>query len=151
MAKTEKKRAKPSASAFNAFMCTLLLVALAFVVMALSALLAPSLPFGPRDRMDHGLPQELENYFSLRIGLSLLNLALVIYLLYIYVGEYLKLRASFTLGIVAFLFSFLLYAMSTVPSIHVLFGGFGFASGFSFIPLLFSAIGLIAFAKLGTE
>ncbi|MFH1470453.1 MAG: hypothetical protein ABIF01_01785, partial [Candidatus Micrarchaeota archaeon] len=73
------------------------------------------------------------------------------YLLYIHLKDYLAIRSGFTLGLVAFLFSFLLYALSSLPVIHVFFGRFGMASVFSFIPMLFSAIGLLVFAKLSNE
>ncbi|MEM3399721.1 MAG: hypothetical protein QXP42_02730, partial [Candidatus Micrarchaeia archaeon] len=87
----------------------------------------------------------------LRLLLATLNVILVICLLYIYVRDYIRLRSNFTLGLIAFLFSFLLYAISTIPLIHIILGPYVGPSIFSFIPLLFSAIGLIIFAKVSNE
>ena len=93
----------------------------------------------------------LQNNISITLALSTVNVLLAIYLLYAYVKNYLGIKSSFTLGIVAFLFSFLLYALSSFPLIHMLLGPYGIASRLSFVPMLFSAIGLLIFAKLGSE
>lgn len=93
----------------------------------------------------------IDTGFALRITLSVINVLLILYLLYVHLKDYLALHSNFTLGLVVFLFSFLLYALSSLPVLHVYFGRFGMASVFSFIPMLFSAIGLLVFAKLSNE
>ena len=55
------------------------------------------------------------------------------------------------MGLVAFLFSFLMYAVANVPLLHLLLGSYGMAAMISFVPMLFSAIGLLIFAKLSNE
>jgi hypothetical protein len=95
---------------------------------------------------------DLGSYFLLRMLLSLLNLVLVLWLLYVYVKDYLLFRTNFALGLVAFLFSFLLYALSSIPLVRLLAApARPFGEIFSFVPLLFSAIGLVIFAKLSNE
>lgn len=98
-----------------------------------------------------GVPAELGSYAALRLVLSAVNIVLVIYLLYVYVKDYLRYKSAFAFGIVAFLFSFLLYALSSLPLVHSFLGFRGLSSVFSFIPLLFSAVGLVIFAKLSNE
>lgn len=95
--------------------------------------------------------EELGSYAAMRLVLSAVNIALVIYLLYVYLKDYLRYKSAFAFGIVAFLFSFLLYALSSLPLVHSLLGFRGLSSVFSFIPLLFSAVGLVIFAKLSNE
>ncbi|MDD5317440.1 MAG: hypothetical protein PHF51_01760 [Candidatus ainarchaeum sp.] len=138
---------------------TLALILAAFAVMSASSFLLPGL--GARDwggagargsTPPFGAPQpELGDFFTLRLALSVLNVVLVVYLLFVYVKDYLRLKSSFTLGLVAFLFSFLMYALSSLPVVHMLLGPFGIANVFSFVPMLFSAIGLVIFVKLSNE
>jgi len=143
---------------------TAALIIAAFIVIIVSSFLLPSVQFvGIREA--EGRPNlgpfgavadsqtfiDLNSYFTLRLALSITNMLLVVYLLFVYVRNYLILKSSFTLGIVAFLFSFLMYALSSIPLVHMLFGPFRTAEIFSFVPMLFSAIGLIIFAKLSNE
>ncbi len=87
----------------------------------------------------------------LPLSLSLLNVALAVYILYIYVKDYLSIKSSFTLGMVVFLFSFLLYTLSSSPLLYMVLGPYGVAGELSFVPMLFSTICLLIFAKLSNE
>jgi hypothetical protein len=142
---------------------TIALIIAAFAVIIVSSLLLPSVQvvgiresegrpsFGGGGVMNNPRFADLNSYATLRLILSIINALLVIYLLFVYVRNYLVLKSNFTLGIIAFLFSFLLYALSSIPIVHELFGPFGIATVFSFVPMLFSAIGLIIFAKFSNE
>ena len=154
----KKSEKKNNGNGFRAVIYTLGLVALAIVILGASSFIMPSFGRAMREgRFDRyatpppegGIILPEENAV-LRLGLSALNVALAAYLLYIYVKDYLALRSTFTLGLVAFLFSFLLYALSSFPLVRVL-GPYGMASSLSFVPMLFSAIGLLIFAKLSNE
>jgi len=152
--KNEKKNTNGSGMRAILYTAGLLVAALAIII--LSSLLIPSCGPGMRCGGGQGAPPEeiglaIENSFALRSTLSLFNVAIVIYLLYIHVKDYLRLRSTFTLGLIAFLFSFLMYAIATVPSMHALLGPYGRAAMISFVPMLFSAIGLLIFAKLSNE
>lgn len=144
---------KSDGSSLKAAAITIVLFFAAIAIFFISSVIIPSFALLRQGPGFGGFIQreELENYFTLRLLLSMLNIALIIYLLFIYIKDYIRLRASFTLGIVAFLSSFLLYALSSMPMFHIVLGRFDFSGLFSFIPLLFSAIGLIIFAKLGSE
>ena len=152
------KAAKKSANGSLAIVYTAGLLVAALAIIVLSSFLIPS--FGPvmRDGVmgAYGVPPEevgraLDSSFDLRFVLSIFNVMIVIYLLYIHVKDYLRLKSTFTLGLVAFLFSFLMYAVATVPLLHLLLGPYGRAALISFVPMLFSALGLLIFAKLSNE
>ncbi|MFH1094981.1 MAG: hypothetical protein V1728_02075 [Candidatus Micrarchaeota archaeon] len=141
---------------------TLGLIVLAFVILSLSSFLLPQMKFiedmrsgeivlGPGGPAHFAPGAELGSYLLLRLVLSCVNILLVVYLLFVYVKDYLHLRTGFALGIVAFLFSFLLYALSSFPLVRLFIGPRGLADVFAFIPLLFSAIGLVIFVKLSNE
>jgi len=156
------KSGKKNVSA-QAALWTLALIALAVAIIVVSSLLLPGIGsamrggpghFGERGEMPQAPERDIafiEENFALRAGLSALNVMLAIYLLYIYVKDYLALRSSFTLGIVAVLFSFFLYALTSSPMLRLVMGQYGIASTLSFVPMFFSAIGLLIFAKLGNE
>ena len=159
-AKNEPK-AIGSKSTSRALLYTLGLIASAIAILLLSSFILPRLQFienmreGSFPPFPH-LPEptlgmELGSFLLLRLLLSGINIVLLIYLVYIYVQDYLQLRTSFSLGIVAFLFSFLLYALASFPPLHYLLGPRGIPDVFAFIPMIFSAIGLLIFAKLSNE
>ena len=165
-----KKGAKPKSGAPNgpmgetgrALLCTAGLIVLALVIIYLSSVILPQIKFiedmknaelvtTPRGDFMM-VNSNVGGYFALRFLLSSLNLVLVVWLLYVYVKDYLRFRTSFALGITAFLFSFLLYALSSLPFARLLPGSGGpLGEIFQFVPLLFSAIGLVIFAKLSNE
>jgi|SRR5271157_991498 len=158
--KTEKNKDAKTEGLAIAY--TTILIVAAFAVLIISSFILPSVRFigmGENESRPEfvemgGMNPELVNlngYVTVRLILSVLNTVLVAYLLFVYVRSYLILRSNFTLGIVAFLFSFFLYALSSIPLVHGLFGPFGIGGVFSFVPMLFSAIGLLIFAKLSNE
>ena len=167
--KTEKRNGKENLNALAALYTAALIVA-ALAIFVLPSFLVPmpsamSPDFGAEQHITPSSPPpepsgqsvsflgmsiDMQDYFLMRLLLSVLNVALVVYLVFVYVKDYLKLRTAFTLGIVAFLFSFLLYALSTIP-LHNLLGHYSIANIFSFVPMLFSALGLLIFAKISNE
>jgi hypothetical protein len=163
MAANKKNNSKSKvANGCMAAAWTLALLVLAFAMIAASSFLLPSFGFPPKPPPDNDIPPrglavfedrisvDMYNYFLLRFAFAAINVALLVYLLFIYVKDYMRLKAKFTLGIIAFLFSFLLYALSSLPLTHIVLGPYG--RGIStFVPMLFSAIGLLIFAKLGSE
>ncbi len=131
---------------------TVALIAVALGVLALSSLLLPH--FERELRAPPGspsFPPDIGDYPLVRFALSAVNILLVVYLLFIHVRDYLRLKSSFTLGLVIFLFSFLLYALSSFPVLHMLLGEGGRAEFLSFVPMIFTTIGLLVFAKLSSD
>ena len=156
-AKNEKKSANRSAGLAMLYTAGLLVAALA--IIAASSFLVPN--FAPATRIGmmgggYGVPPEevgraLDSFTDMRTVLAVFNIIIIIYLLYIHIKDYLRIKSSFTLGLVAFLASFLMYAISTLPEMHLLLGSYGRAAMISFVPMMFSAIGLLIFAKLSNE
>lgn len=158
--KNEKKRG--NTLWMRAALWTAALMVAAYGVIILSSLIMPAVgefarfrprEFGP-EMMEQpapflGISLDVADYFLLRLALSLLNVLLAMYLIYVHVKDYLLLRSGFTLGIIAFLFSFLMYALSTLPLQYRFLGPM--PPVFSFVPMLFSAIGLLIFAKLSND
>ena len=156
--KTEKKSAITGSQ--QAMLYTAGLVVAALAIIAASSFLIPNFGPGMRGGMmggSYGAPppeevgRALDSFTDMRSALAVFNIIIVIYLLYMHIKDYLRLKSSFTLGLVAFLASFLMYAISTLPEMHLLLGSYGRAAMISFVPMLFSAIGLLIFAKLSNE
>ncbi len=148
--KVDKNKSKKRAEdiEIESIVYTLLLFIIGLSIIIISSLLIPH-HFNyvqneyPATNIDNSL-------FLFTVALSVVNITLVLYLIYIYIKDYLILKTNFTLGLLAFLFSFLLYSLSTLP-----FHGLGIEEGFetfaSVLPMLFSAIGLLIFLKIGSE
>jgi hypothetical protein len=159
MARRKKVNEPGNGKNLTALLYTIVLIAAAIGIIALSSMLLPNVGMmmrggEMRGKLFYSAESEiaaLENNIFLRITISALNVAIVIYLLYIHIKDYLELKTNFTLGIIAMLFSFLLYALTSFPLIRLSMGMFGLASSLSFVPMLFSAIGLLIFAKLSNE
>ena len=158
--KTGPNPQKAKASRLTAAVYTLILIAAAIGIIMISSILIPDIGRAARGgdmmgRFEPPAPEMeiafLEDNMALRFGISALNVILVVYLLYIYIKDYLALKTNFTLGIVAVLFSFLLYALTSFPLVRLSLGPLGIAGELSFVPMFFSAIGLLIFAKLGNE
>ena len=75
-------------------------------------------------------------------GISLVMFVLSIYLIYIYLKDYLELKSKFTLGILLAVISFMFFALTSNPMFHMVFGLFGREGIFTLIPLLFATISL---------
>jgi hypothetical protein len=140
----QKKKTENYAA--SALLYTLSLALLGLVIIVGSAVLIPFGPFG-RERFPD------EGFFMARIALAAINIILASYLLFIHIQDYLVLRSSFTIGIIAFLFVFLLYALSSFPPVHILLGlpplppiqGLGL---FAIVPMFLTAIAMLIFLKV---
>jgi hypothetical protein len=152
-----KKGKKPEPGNGSAALFTLVLIAGAIGLIVVSSLLLPGIgrAIRPPEPLAHAPPAgdlaPFENNIGLSLFFSLLNVGLAIYILFTYVKDYLAVKSSFTLGMVVFVFSFLLYAISSLPLVHMVLGPYGIASRLSVVPMVFSAICLMIFAKLSNE
>lgn len=148
MGKRSDKTPDMQPVSIKAAACTLLLLAAALAIITASSYAAPrSTVMHAGDFADTA---GSNGYFLIQVILSGVNVLIVLYLMFIYARDYVILKSGFTLGLLAFLFSFLLYSLSTLP-IHGLGVEEGTEAFNSFIPLLFSAIGLLIFAKISSE
>jgi hypothetical protein len=75
---------------------------------------------------------------------------LVIYLLMIHVVIYLKTRAKFTMGLIIFTITLLLYAITSNPLLHIMFGPYT-PGLFEALPELFTTIAVIVMLHLSMK
>lgn len=80
--------------------------------------------------------------FVIHTTLSFAMLLLSFYLSFIYLKDYFQLKSKFTLGLLAAVFSFMMFALTANPLIHVILGVYGGKGIFSLIPYLFATISL---------
>lgn len=98
-----------------------------------------------------GEPPDMSLLFTMGSLLSLAMFLLSIYLIFIYLKDYLELRSKFTFGILLMMVALMLFALTSMPLIHNLFGVFGKPGMFSVIPYLFATISLAILAWLSSK
>lgn len=84
----------------------------------------------------------IRTIFLVHTLLSAAMLLLSIYLLFIYLRDYLQLKSKFTLGLVFAVFSFMLFAITANPLLMVFLGVYGGRGPFTIIPYVFATIAL---------
>ena len=84
----------------------------------------------------------VDNYMMFGNIITLAMLILSIYLIFIYLKDYLELKSKFTLGILFAVISFMLFAITSNPLLHQFFGIYGKAGVFMLVPYLFATISL---------
>jgi hypothetical protein len=84
-----------------------------------------------------------EIYLPLKAAITCVNIALSVILLAIYVSLYRQIKTEFTIGLIVVTFSLLVYAVTSNPLIHMLFGFRWFGMGpFIMIPDIFATLAL---------
>jgi hypothetical protein len=86
---------------------------------------------------------DIELYYKIQTVLSSINAILLVFLLAEYLDMYLKLKSEFTLGLIVFSLTLLLYALTSNPLLQWVFGYQAFGLGpFAMIPELFTTLSL---------
>ena len=86
---------------------------------------------------------DIELFYKIQAILSSINATLLIFLLATYVDMYRKLKSEFTIGLILFSLTLLLYALTSNPLLRLLFGYQAFGLGpFAMLPDLFSTLAL---------
>ncbi|MEM3475674.1 MAG: hypothetical protein QXL69_00500 [Candidatus Bathyarchaeia archaeon] len=94
-------------------------------------------------------PRDIEVYYTLKTVISTINATLLVSLFVIYADIYRKVKAEFTIGLMIFTIILLLYALSSNPIIHWIFGFRAFGLGpFAMLPDLFTCVALIVLLYL---
>jgi len=97
-------------------------------------------------------PDELRTFFMVRTIISTINAGLAICLLAIYIGIYLRTQARFTVGLVIFTITLLLYAVASNPLLHVLIVSRPYALDlFAGLPELFTTVALVVLLYLSLK
>jgi hypothetical protein len=128
-------------------------ISLFFLILALVAILAdlvatqhssfpqPSL-FDPHPIRSERIG-DIELFYKVKTMLSTINATLLVLLLITYVNIYKKLKSEFTLGLILFSLTLLLYAISANPLLQQFFGYWAFGLGpFAMLPDLFTTFAL---------
>ena len=120
----------------------LIAVALLIAFLGINYLEPSRPPFGPRPSYPPP-PGDLQLYYTVRVVLSTINATLLIFLFSAYLGMYRKMKSDFTLGLMVFSMTLLLYALSSNPLVQRPFGFHAFGLGpFAMLPDLFTCVAL---------
>ncbi|MFH2105994.1 MAG: hypothetical protein ABII22_01935 [Candidatus Micrarchaeota archaeon] len=121
-------------------------VAIIFIAITLFVLLNSLVRF---DRHEFFDPPTI---FLIGTLLSFLAFILSIYLIFIYLKDYLELRSKFTLGILFMIVAFMLFSLTSMPPIHNLFGVYGRPGMFTMVlPSLFATLSLAILAWMSSK
>ncbi|HYB92936.1 MAG TPA: hypothetical protein VED00_02195 [archaeon] len=135
----------------------LLLVILAVVVM-LSALWTvsifwfPSYPWGPNLMHPAVIHGDLALFYTAQTVVSTVNVTLLVFLLFIYIGIYRETQSEFTVGLIIFSVVLLLNGIASNPLVRWAFGFRAFGLGpFILLPDLFTFAALIVLLYLSLK
>ena len=129
---------------FLLILITLLAVAI-LVIFLVNEYLLPLRPprfSAPRPKFQpHG---DIELYYTIKAVISTINATLLVILLFAYIDIYRKTKSDFTIGLSIFSVTLLLYALSSNPLVHGIFGFQAFGLGpFAMLPDLFTCLALV--------
>ncbi|MEI6795274.1 MAG: hypothetical protein WCK39_00265 [Methanomassiliicoccales archaeon] len=97
-------------------------------------------------------PNDNPWYYNANVVLSTVNTALLIAIVYIYVGIYREIKSKITLGQILVMLAFLAYAITSNPALQLAFGFRAEGLGpFAMIPDLFAAIALSILLQMSLE
>jgi len=86
---------------------------------------------------------DIEFFYTVQTVVSTINVTLLIFLLITYIDMYVKTKSEFTIGLIIFSMVLLLYALTTNPLVHWIFGFRAFGLGpFAMLPDLFTCVAL---------
>lgn len=122
-----------------------LLVSILVVIAIIIVLLVPKfslVPHPPRPfdlRPERPVKGDIELFYTAKTIISSINFILLTFLIFTYIDIYKKTKSEFTIGLIIFSSTLLLYALFSNPLFHSLFGFFAFGLGpFAMLPDLFT-------------
>jgi hypothetical protein len=136
-----------------------LVITVALIAIAIIAALwaSATFPFSPEFPERRFPPSgqifgDFEFFYVAQTVLSTVNIALLIFLLSIYIDIYRKTRSQFTIGLIIFSLVFLLRALTANPVVMWIFGFQAFGLGpFALLPDLFELIALTVLLYLSAK
>ncbi|MGB9741008.1 MAG: hypothetical protein ACP5IM_06960 [Candidatus Bathyarchaeia archaeon] len=127
----------------------LLVVAILAATWAVSTFWYPRFPWQSRHSE---IPGDIEFFYVAKTVVSTINITLLIFLLLVYVDLYRKTRAEFTIGLMIFSATLLLYALASNPIVISTFGFRLFGLGpFALLPDLFTFVALMVLVYLSIK
>lgn len=100
-------------------------------------------PFDPRWPPGDRIRGDIELFYTIKTVVSTVNVTLLIFLLITYIDIYTGTKSEFTIGLIIFSMVLLLYALTTNPLVHWIFGFRAVGLGpFAMLPDLFTCMAL---------
>lgn len=131
---------------------TLVVVAVLAALWATSTFWFPRFPWEPRQRPPYNIPGDIEFFYIAKTVVSTINATVLIFLFLIYIDIYRKTRSEFTIGLMTFSATLLLYALASNPIVIWAFGFRPFGLGpFALLPDLFTFAALIVLLYLSIK
>lgn len=129
----------------------LAVVAILAATWAMSTFWSPRLPWQPPER-PYYIPWDIEFFYISKTVVSTVNITVLVFLLLVYADIYRKTRSEFTVGLITFSATLLLYALASNPIIIRAFGFRPFGLGpFALLPDLFTLAALIVLLYLSIK
>jgi hypothetical protein len=129
----------------------LIVVAILAATWAASTFWSPRLPWLPPERPPY-IPGDIEFFYIAKTVVSTINITILIFLVLIYADIYRKTRSEFTIGLIIFSATLLLYALASNPIIIRAFGFRLFGLGpFALLPDLFTFAALVVLLYLSIK
>ncbi|MEM3623274.1 MAG: hypothetical protein QXZ02_05255 [Candidatus Bathyarchaeia archaeon] len=130
----------------------LVVVAILAATWATSTFWYPRLPWQPRPPYPYEIPGDIEFYYIAKTVVSTINITMLIFLLILYADIYRKTRSEFTIGLIIFSATLLLYALVSNPIVISIFGYRIFGLGpFALLPDLFTFAALVVLLYLSIK
>ena len=129
----------------------LLVVALLAVIWAALTFWSPRLPWMSPERPPY-IPWDIEFFYIAKTVISTINMTILIFLVLVYADIYRKTRSEFTIGLIIFSATLLLYALASNPIVIRAFGFRAFGLGpFALLPDLFTFAALVVLLYLSIK
>jgi len=129
----------------------LIVVAILAAIWATSTFWYPRLPWQPPERPPY-IPWDIEFFYIAKTVISTINAIILIFLIFVYIDIYRKTRSEFTVGLVIFSATLLLYALTSNPIVIRAFGFRLFGLGpFALLPDFFTLAALIVLLYLSIK
>jgi hypothetical protein len=126
-------------------------VAILAATWAASTFWSPRLPWSPPERPPY-IPGDIEFFYIAKTVVSTINITILIFLVLIYADIYRKTRSEFTIGLIIFSATLLLYALASNPIVIRAFGFRLFGLGpFALLPELFTFAALVVLLYLSIK
>jgi hypothetical protein len=91
-------------------------------------------------------------FITIKTAVTLINITISTILILLYINIYRKIKSDFTLGLIIVMFTMLIYAITSNPLLHSVFGYGGFGLGpFTMISDLFATAALVTLLYLSLK
>ncbi|MGB9854876.1 MAG: hypothetical protein ACPLRY_08775 [Candidatus Bathyarchaeales archaeon] len=129
----------------------LIVVTILAATWAASTFWSPRLPWQPLEPPSY-IPGDIEFFYIAKTVVSTINITILIFLVVIYADIYRKTRSEFTIGLIIFSATLLLYALASNPIVIRAFGFRLFGLGpFALLPDLFTFAALLMLLYLSIK